>query len=58
MKTEPKLSTFPAARKSGSAGASLVAELTRLRGMSVEERIREALSIQQKLQGFKPHPKP
>jgi len=57
MKPDPTISTFPAARKSCSAEASRSAELDRLRRLSVEERIREALSIQQKLHGFKPHPK-
>lgn len=45
---------FPPSRRSVSAEASRVAELARLRSMTVEERIRLALSLKQQLTGFKP----
>ncbi|MCC5842642.1 MAG: hypothetical protein JJU05_00175 [Verrucomicrobia bacterium] len=45
---------FPASRPSISAEASRVAELSRIRSMSVEERMRLALSLHQRLRDFKP----
>jgi hypothetical protein len=45
---------FPAARPSSSAEASKAAELARLRSMTVEERMRMALSIHRQLAGFSP----
>jgi hypothetical protein len=41
-------------RKSRSGGQSLAAELSRLRRMSIEERMIEALSIRADVSGLRP----
>jgi hypothetical protein len=46
---------FPKARASVSADASRAAELARLRAMTVEERMRLALSLYKQFSGLKPH---
>jgi len=43
---------FPKKRRSSSAEASRAAEVKRLRGMSVEQRIKEALSLDRRFRGF------
>lgn len=45
---------FPQARRSASAEASRAAEQQRLRGMTVEERIVEALSLEKRFQSLLP----
>lgn len=45
---------FPKARPSRSADASLRGELVRLRQLSVEERIREALKLQRQFSELQP----
>jgi hypothetical protein len=45
---------FPRMRKSRSGGQSLDAELSRLRKMSIEDRMLEALSIQSDFSGLRP----
>ena len=45
---------FPRARPSASAHASLTAEMVRLRSMTVEERIKEALSLADRFRGITP----
>lgn len=47
-------STFPKARPSASADASRAAEYARLRAMTVEERIKEALSLKHRFQALLP----
>jgi len=46
--------SFPKKRRSSSADASRAAEIERLRGMSVEQRIKEALSLSQRFRDFLP----
>jgi hypothetical protein len=46
---------FPAVRPSASADASRAAELARLRAMTVEERVRLALSLHKQFSGLKLH---
>jgi hypothetical protein len=50
----PPVKPFPKTRRSSSAAASRTAELERLKGMSVEERIKEALSLNQRFRGLIP----
>lgn len=45
---------FPRKRRSVSAEASRAAEIERLRGMSVEQRIQEALSLRRRFRDFIP----
>jgi hypothetical protein len=45
---------FPRLRKSHSGGQSLAAELSRLRKMSIEDRMIEALSIQADVSRLQP----
>lgn len=51
----PPTDVFPKARPSASADASREAELARLRSMTVEERMRLALSLHKQFSGLKPH---
>ncbi|MGF1678794.1 MAG: hypothetical protein ACFCUX_06330 [Candidatus Methylacidiphilales bacterium] len=44
--------SFPKKRSSSSAEASRAAEIRRVRGMSVEERIKEALSLSRRFCGL------
>lgn len=53
----PERREFPPLRKSHSAQQSLDAELLRLRRMSIEERVVEALSIENLFGGLEPSPK-
>lgn len=55
MTLTPPTSVFPKARPSSSADASREAELARLRAMSVEDRMRLALSLHKQFSGLKPH---
>ena len=54
MNASNKPSDFPKARPSASADASRAAELVRLRSMSVEARIKEALSLEARFRGILP----
>jgi len=47
-----KVSSIPKQRPSASADAALLAEIERVRLMSVEERVREALSLKDRLSWF------
>lgn len=55
MSLNPTTDDFPKARASVSADASRAAELARLRAMTVEERMRLALSLHKQFSGLKPH---
>lgn len=48
--------SFPSRRKSASADASFVAELDRLNRMTMEDRIKEALSMPADFAWIKPTP--
>ncbi|MEX2607494.1 MAG: hypothetical protein WD708_09125 [Kiritimatiellia bacterium] len=55
MNSVPTTDVFPKARPSASADQSRAAELARLRAMTVEERMRLALSLHRQFSGLKPH---
>jgi hypothetical protein len=48
----PSAIPFPKKRRSSSADASRAAEIKRLQGMSVEQRIKEALSLGRRYRGL------
>ncbi|MFZ4598261.1 MAG: hypothetical protein ACOYNN_06410 [Terrimicrobiaceae bacterium] len=56
MNTTPD-TPFPKKRRSSSAEVSRAAEVERLRGMSVGERIKEALSLNRRFRSFISAPK-
>ncbi|MCC5842806.1 MAG: hypothetical protein JJU05_01005 [Verrucomicrobia bacterium] len=56
MPVTPSFDTFPVARPSASAEASRVAEESRIRSMTVAERMRLALSLHRRLRNFNPQP--
>jgi len=52
--TRPVSRSFPAMRKSHSAQQSFEMEMQRLRRMSIEERVREALEMQDRFAWLAP----
>lgn len=54
MNTSPSTKDFPTARPSASMRASRAAELARLRSMTVEQRIKEALALADRFRGVIP----
>lgn len=53
---EPEPTPFPRPRRSASAKRSLAAEMERVRAMSVEERIKAALSMRERFNWLQPAP--
>jgi hypothetical protein len=53
----PKGQTFPRMRKSQSAQQSFTEEVNRLHGMSIEERVLEALGMNQRFSWLNPTPR-
>lgn len=58
METRHSLPDFPKARPSASADASRAAEMARLLSMTVEERIKESLSLADRFREIVPQRKP